>query len=328
MSAFVVVALLLTLIAAAAIALPLIRPARGSPPAVVAAVVTCLLLASAAALLYPTWSSWDWNKPAPSADSPSAMVGKLARRLERSPDDLDGWLLLGRSYAQIGQYPMAARAFQRADQLAGGKNAEALMGLAEALVLGERSGLDGRAGRLFEQALALDAKSNRALFYAAIAALERGERPLARERFQHLLENGDPPPEVRRLIEEQIRQLEAPVVEAGVVSIPLHVTLSPEVSAHVAPGATLFVLARVPGQRGPPLAARRLEAHFPQEVELRSSDAMIAGTGFEAGQELEIEARVANAGGAVAVSGDPFGTARVVAGGKERVGIEIGKLKP
>jgi hypothetical protein len=63
-------------------------------------------------------------------------------------------------------------------------------------------------------------------------------------------------------------------------------------------------------------------------VELSSTDAMVAGTGFKDGQELEIEARVGNGGSAISRSGDPFGTVRVKAGSKDRVSIEINQLKP
>jgi hypothetical protein len=112
------------------------------------------------------------------------------------------------------------------------------------------------------------------------------------------------------------------------VAVPLRITLSASVAAKAAAGAPLFVLARIPGQRGPPLAAKRLEAKFPQDVELLSSDAMISGTGFAVGQEIEIEARIANGGSAISRSGDPFGSVRVKAGGKQRTSIEISQLKP
>ncbi len=110
--------------------------------------------------------------------------------------------------------------------------------------------------------------------------------------------------------------------------MPLRITLDGKVAGKGEPGAPLFVLARIPGQRGPPLAAKRLDARFPQDVELLSTDAMIAGTGFTAGQEIEIEARIANGGSAISRSGDPFGTARLKAGAGSRVTIEINQLKP
>jgi len=351
MSAFLIVAGLLTLLAIGLVVVPLLRPRTGLPSRMTWAVAGAVLLAGGAAILYPTWSQWKWSTPVAAADSPAAMVGRLARRLEREPNDLEGWLMLGRSYSVIEQYPLSARAYQRADRLAGGTNVEAITGLAEALVLSDRSGLDGQAGRLFERALELDPTSTKALFYSAIAALERGERPLARTRFEKLLQ-GNPPPEVRRLIEEQVQMLSleqsAPPAGAASVaaatpaaaapsaapaaattaSVPLRITLAASVAEKAAAGAPLFVMARIPGQRGPPLAAKRLDARFPQELELSAADAVMGGSGFSAGQELEIEARVANGGSAIARNGDPYGTVRVRVGAGGRIAIEINQLKP
>lgn len=347
MSGFLLIAALLALLVIAPLVYPLLKRNGVGTSAAVTGVIVALGIAGGATLLYPVWSNWKWSVPEPAADSPAAMIGRLARRLEKQPDDLQGWLLLGRSYAVIEQFPLAARAYQRADNLAKGKNADALMGLGDALINGEQSDFSGRAGKLFEQALELDPSSVKALFYSAIAAMERSEFPLARARFSRLLE-GSPPPEVRRVIEEQIRGIDAQALLASrsgtpapaaaaaqpgaaavqAVTVPLRITLSAAVAARADAGAPLFVLARIPGQRGPPLAAKRLEARFPQDVDLLSSDAMLAGTGFAAGQEIEIEARIANGGSAISRSGDPFGTAVVRAGGKSRTVIEIAAVKP
>ena len=347
MTTFWILAATLGLVAAAFLVLPLVwRPARRGPAAPVAAVVVTLIVLGGSAVLYQSFSNWSW---APQADdgTPAGMVGRLARRLEKNPDDLNGWLLLGRSYAQLEQFPMAVRAYQRADRLASGRNAEALTGLAEALILAKESDLDGRAGRLFEQALVLDPSSTKVLFYSAIAAMERGEKPLALERFQRLLVN-NPPPEVRRLIEGAVAQLQgaatataaAPPARAAqaapapqpaasaVASVPLRITLDPKVAAQVQAGAALFVLARAPGQRGPPLAAKRLQASFPQDVALLASDAMLAGTGFAVGQQIEVVARVANGGGAIARSGDPVGSVRVTVGQGGTIALRIDSITP
>jgi cytochrome c-type biogenesis protein CcmH len=348
MTNFVLIALALTLAMVALVAYPLVFSNGTAPAAGKTALVFAVLCIGGAGVLYPVWSKWNWNAPVVAADSPAAMVGRLARKMEQEPENLQGWLMLGRSYAVIEQYPSSARAYQRANLLAKGKNPEALTGLAEALVLSERSDLGGRAGRLFEDALVLDPGSTKALFYSAIAALERGENPLARERFVKLL-SGDPPPEVRRIIEEQVRRMDAAQVAAvpgapqadaagaaaasapaaaSAVAVPLHITLDAKVAGKAQSGAPLFVLARIPGQRGPPLAAKRLDAKFPQEVDLLSSDAMIAGSGFSAGQEIEVEARIANGGSAISRSGDPFGSVKLKAGAGSRVTIEINQLKP
>jgi len=344
MSTFVMIAVLLALIAAAFIAVPLLRKSsQTGPVAGWAAIVATLVLLGGSAVLYQSFSNWSW---APKADdgTPANMVGRLARKLEKNPEDLDGWLLLGRSYTELEQFTMAARAYQRADRLAAGGNAVALTGLAEALIMAKESDLDGRAGRLFEQALLLDPNSTKVLFYSAIAAMERGENPVALERFQRLLAGG-PPPEVRTLIEGAIAKLDAsvksdaaatgkpqpqsaPTAAAAVAAVPLNITLEGSMAPKVQQGSTLFVLARTPGQRGPPLAAKRLEAKFPQEVTLQASDAMLAGTGFVVGQQIEIVARVSNSGGAIARSGDLFGSAQVTVGKGGTIALRIDQVTP
>jgi cytochrome c-type biogenesis protein CcmH len=342
MSGFLFIAALLILIVLAAVLVPLLR--RGETPAAwPAAFVTMLIVVAGAAVLYPTWSKWDWDRPEPAADSPQGMVGRLARRLEKTPDDLEGWLMLGNSYAVLGQmaqeqndaayaqaqFSLSARAYRRADTLAGGKNRDALIGQGEALVGMDRNALAGRGGQLFEKALELDPSYVKALLYSAFAAAERKEVELARSRFDRLLAS-NPPEGLRSIIEQQMQQLAAAEIAAAApaVTVPVRITLAVAVASKANAGAPLFLLARNPGQRGPPLAAKRLDARFPLEVELSSTDAMVAGTGFTEGQELEIEARVGNGGSAISRSGDPFGTVRVKAGSKSRVSIEINQLKP
>lgn len=361
MSGFIAIAVLLTLVALIALLYPLLRRREGSPEAWRSGGLAAIVIAGSAAALYPLWSNFKWNEPEPTLDSPAAMVGRLARRLEKQPDDLDGWLRLGRSYSVLGQFPLAARAYQRADTVAKGQSAEAAIGLAEALVESGRSDLAGRAGHLFEQALKIDGNSVKALFYSAIAAAERNELPLARERFTRLLE-GNPPPDVRRIIEEQIQALQnmevmaapahavagsspgvgatagaqaaATATSTATVTVPVRITLAPTLSGKAVPGARLFLSARVPaeqvpsGQRSPPLAAKVLEVKFPQDVDLLSTDAVMGGSGFAAGQEIEVEARIAIGGGAISRSGDPFGVVRVKAGAAGRTPIEISQLKP
>jgi cytochrome c-type biogenesis protein CcmH len=315
---------LLTLLILAAVLYPLLRRGGSTPAAWRTAGIVAVGIVAGGAALYPLWSNWDWQRPLPAADSPAGMVGRLARRLEKQPEDMEGWLMLGKSYAVLEQYSLSARAFQRADTLAGGKNRDALIGLGEALVAIDRNALGGRAGQLFEKALEVDPDYVKGILYGAFAAAERKDLPLAKARFQRLLE-GNPPDELRSIIQQQLASMDA---AASAVAVPVRVTMAASVSGKADAGAPLFVLARIPGQRGPPLAAKRLDAKFPQDIDLLSTDAMIAGTGFTAGQELEIEARVANGGSAISRSGDPFGTVRVKAGAKARVAIEINQLKP
>jgi len=223
MTTFILIAIVLTIAAVAVVAVPLLRrSSTASAPAIGAAFGAAGLLVFGGAALYATWSNWSW-KTAEAADTPQGMVSGLARRLEKNPADLDGWLMLGRSYTVLEQYPLAVRAYQRADRLAEGRNAEALFGMGEALVSQDIDELDGRGGRYIEQALQLDPRNGGALFYGAAAALRRGELPLARQRFVDMLAL-NPPANVRPILEQQIAAIDeklaqeqggAPTANAG-----------------------------------------------------------------------------------------------------------------
>src|SRR2546421_7875859 len=307
MITFVLLAAALTVAGVIAVAIPLLRRGTGSTtPAPWAALAATVLLVIGSAVLYVSWSNWPWRDVTP-GDSPQSMVARLARELERDPQNLEGWLMLGRSYIALQEYPLALRAFERADRLSDGKNADALTGEAEALALTDESELNGRAGRLIERALALAPDSGKALFFGGAVAARRGDLPLARARFLKLL-TMDPPADMRPLIEQQINSIDArlagaaPVAAAGVPPPPpaaspgaqgrVNVTLAPSLAAAVG-ASPLFVFVRDPAHPGPPLAVKRLESRFPQVVSLAASDAMIPGRAFTAGQSVQVVARIA-----------------------------------
>ena len=345
MITFVLLAAALTMASVLLVAIPLLRrSASGSPGAPWTALTAAGLLVVGSAVLYVTWSNWPWHTAAAAADSPESMVARLARRLEHDSGDLNGWLMLGRSYIVLQEYPLAVRAFGRAVSLSGGKNAEALTGQAEALALGDESELDGRAGRLIEQALALEPDSGKALFLGAAVAARRGDLPLARERFAKLL-SLNPAPEIRPIIEQQIsaidEKLAASPAKAAAVQqgrsaagardatpvVRVNVTLAPSLGS-VAGAAPLFVFVRDPAQGGPPLAVKRLESHFPQSVALTPADSMVPGRAFAAGQSVKVVARIARSGSPVGVSGDPFGEVTYQVGHDGLVSLVIDRLTP
>ena len=216
MTTFILIAIALTIVAVGVVVVPLVRKSQATPsPAIWAAFAATGVLVFGAGGLYLAWSNWDW-KQADAGDTltPQNMVSRLARRLEKNPDDLDGWLRLGHSYTVLEQYPLAIRAFQKANELGGGKNFDALLGLGESLVLSSDTEFTGRGSRYLEQALALQPKNGKALFYGAVAAVRRGELPLARERFTALL-TLDPPPQdnVRAIFEQQIQAIDAQLAQ-------------------------------------------------------------------------------------------------------------------
>jgi cytochrome c-type biogenesis protein CcmH len=332
MLAFVLIAGTLAAGAAVLLLMPLMRQRADARPAAGLAaggVLFALLLGGAG--LYAAFSNYTWVDAPAVADTPAAMAAKLAKRLMSAPDDLDGWLMLGRTYETLEQFPLAVRAYQRADRLANGQNAEAVMGVAESMLAQDFDQLRSGAGRLFERALALDPNNAKALFYSAFAAMSRGDQPVARERFSRML-TLNPPPQIRDIIEKQLRALGAPAGEIAPAEpgakVAVHVTLAPALAGKVPAGALLFVAARDPKAPGPPFAAKRLPAKFPVDVELFAADAMLESRRIAAGQQLEIVARVALGGTPTATSGDPFGQVSYHVGKDGRLNIVIDRLAP
>jgi cytochrome c-type biogenesis protein CcmH len=341
MLTFVLLAAALTVAGIVLIAIPLLRARPAGPaPARWSALAAAALLLAGSTALYLVWSNWPWSAPPP-ANSPERMVAQLARQLERDPRNLDGWLMLGRSYLVLQEYPLAYRAFERADTLSGGRSAEALTGEAQALALSDPTELDTRAARLIERALALAPDSPKALFFGAVVAVRRGDLPLARQRFQRVLAE-NPPDAARRFLEQQIVAIDRQLSEAAggsasdssagaagepAAAVRVRITLAPalKLSGDALP---LFVFVRDPAHPGPPLAARRLASEFPQTVELTPQDSMLAGHSFKNGDRVTVVARIARSGTPTGASGDPFGEAAYQVGKDGVVGLVIDRVIP
>jgi len=325
----------------------LLRPLWRDQGARVTAAVSTLLLAATAVALYVWSSQWTWPQEDTSADSPAAMVSRLAKRLESEPNDVQGWLMLGRSYTALGQLPLAQRAYQRADRLESGRNVEALIGLAEAMVMQANGSVDPRAARLFEQALTLEPNSEKALFYSAVAAQRRGDTPLA------MLQMG-PPENIRNILQEQVAQLRASVAAgaagaAGATGaaaaapatgaqsatstsetprVIVAVSIKPALAREIAPSSTLFVFVRAPGRPGPPLAVKRLPATLPVSVELTAADSMVPGLSFAPNDTVEVSAKISADGSATPKSGDLSGSVRYIVGRDFKKSIVIDGRTP
>jgi cytochrome c-type biogenesis protein CcmH len=365
MTPFILIAIVLLIAATGVVVVPLLKKSSIVPaPAVWAAFGAAGVLIFGGGALYVTWSNWNWQAPAADAVTPENMVSRLARRLEKNPNDLDGWMRLGRSYTVMEQYPLAVRAFQRANDLAGGKNADILLGLGEALLLHDENEMQGRGARYIEEALKLDPKNGTALFYGGAVAVRRGDLPLARQRFVDLLAL-NPPDNVRPIFEQQIAAIDAklaatgaspagkgpesqpgatqgsaspqeaaaptgaePAAASSVPPVKVRVTLSARLSGEALSSSPLFVIVRDPRRAGPPLAVKRLKARFPQAVELTTQDSMLPGHSFAKGQLVEVVARVSKTGSPTESPGDLFGLASHKVGEGGVVDIQVDHVSP
>ena len=113
-------------------------------------------------------------EPPAAAQAFSEPVERLAARLAANPDDLEGWLLLGRSYVVLQRYGEAADALRQAAALSGG-DADVLGMLGEAIVWANDGVVVPEAAGIFRQVLDARPQDPAALFHLALARAQAGE---------------------------------------------------------------------------------------------------------------------------------------------------------
>jgi len=336
MTTFVILAALMAALAAAVVTVPLWRERQSRLVGVIAGV----LVAAAAAGLYPLWSNWSWHSSGqsqPNGPDVAAMVTKLEAHMRDDPKDLRGWMMLGRSYVALQRLDDAILAYDHAHQLDAG-NADAALGLAEAMSLRAGGNITPEASLLFEQAVKLAPDNPKALLYGGFAAAERGDKATARARWQ-ALKDMHPPEQIEQLLDARIAELglpaggteagggaagapamaggAAPSAGAGGAASPrstadaavdVTINVAPTLKAKLTQETPLFVFAREPGAQGPPLAAKRLTtAAIGTQIHLSAADSMMPGRALAGGQRVTITARVSFSGQPLPAAGDLYG---------------------
>ncbi len=235
------------------------------------------------------------------------MVDGLARRLEQQPDDLRGWAMLGRSYSVMDRHAEAARAFERANALSDGRNAELLIAEAEARGMANNQRLAGRPMELIRAALALQPDHVRALWYALVGAAQQGDAAARDEYLGKLAAHPELPPEMAEILRNDFGVEPAATAAASGPVIPVQVDLAAGVADQVPDTATLFVYAKA--QQGPPmpLAVHRQPlggTQWPLRVRLDDSMSMLPGMTLSSFSAWTLVARISETGQAIPQSGD------------------------
>jgi cytochrome c-type biogenesis protein CcmH len=337
LKAFAGFALLMILSAVGTVAWPMLRQRRGVLRKWAPVALAGILIPAIALSLYATLSNWTWGQAASPATASAAiekMVGSLEARLQGNPMDVSGWLMLGRSRFQLGQYSESAAAFQKAYSLTQGKNVDAVLGLGEALAFAEEGMLLGQASVLFDQGYALAPSHPKALWYTGVVAYQAGRLDVARERWSALIAL-NPPEQVRRLLENKIIEIEAALLRAQASDpatpaplVKVRVSVAPGLGPRAGGNSPLFVLVRKE-EGGPPLAVtRRAASELPALIELSDQDVMIAGRNLSGAGKVTVVARIARSGEPVARSGDLEGSVSYDVGSQEAVDLIIDSVVP
>ncbi|WP_345783996.1 tetratricopeptide repeat protein [Stenotrophomonas tuberculopleuritidis] len=250
-------------------------------------------------------------QPAPSVATLRDGVQALQQALERDPQRADGWALLGRSQAELGNVTAAADAFKRAAALAPddpGVLVEAAQARAQA---DPAKQFDDTALGWLQRARTLAPDAERASWLLGIALRQRGRNAEAAAVWSGLLPRLEPG--AAQALQAQIaiardaagQAADAPAATTpALLQVRVQLPASPAASTWPA-GTQVFVLARAVGGPPMPVAARRLPlAGFPATVGLGDGDSPMPTAPLSAHREVEVLARISRSGSANRSEGD------------------------
>ena len=292
------------------------------------------------------------------------LVQRLADKLAEDPSNLEGWVMLARTYFATDQPAKALEAMERAYALAP-KEPNVVIAYAEAVAANQSNKLDGRPADLIRSALELDPTNPSARWLSGMLAYQEERFTDAADTWQSILDEMDPADsesaQIRQMVEEargraaggspenQIAEAAPSAVADGqavapppvtepsaatpaavAASVQVSVQIDPELAAQAAPTDTLFVFARAATGPPMPLAVQRFSvADLPVSVTLDDSMAMTPAMRLSSFPQVVVGARVSKSGQAMPQPGDLEGlTGPVESAAAAPVSVTINQVRP
>jgi cytochrome c-type biogenesis protein CcmH len=284
-----------------------------------------------------------------------AMVDQLAARLEKNPNDAQGWVMLARSYTVLGRFEQALPAYAKAVELVP-SNAQILSDYADTVAATKGTANNPQSIALIDRALAIDPKHPKALALAGTVAFERADYVKAIADWQKIVDQLPPGNEFAERIQASIADARERATAAGValppaasVSAPVVarapdgtttaakraanagavsgvVTLDPALAAQASPDDAVFVFARPSDGRMPLAVLRKTVRDLPLTFTLDDSMAMSPAAKLSTATQVTVGARVSKSGTAMPQPGDLAGETTGVAPGTTGVAVRIGTV--
>jgi len=278
-----------------------------------------------------------------------SMVMRLAQRMESSPDDGGGWVMLARTYSAIGRWGDAAAAYAKAVALFP-QDAQLLADYADTLAMVQGRRLQGKPEALVQRALKADGNNLKALALAGTVDFEKGDYAKAIGYWQRMLPLLPADSEMGNSVRASIQDAQsklgrapkslaavAPDRQGGATksstattaaakpsSLTGTIKLAPALAARAGPEDAVFVLARPAQGSRTPLAAVRVKVKdLPLNFSFDDSMAMNPSAKLSDFAEVVVAARVSKSGNVVPQRGDLEGVSKPVRPGAAGVVIEI-----
>ncbi len=289
-------------------------------------------------------------RPAQGARMPLASIGTYLKlgdlrplaaggaAVQAVPGTAEGWLVQGRSYVALGRFRDAATAWRRAAELRP-DDATVLADFADVLAMAQGRRLAGEPARLVQRALDADPRHLKALALAGSVAYESRDYAAARGYWERALAVVPADSEVARSMRANIAQATrldaamagvAPTAStAAATALSIEVRLAPALQARVAPGDTLFVVARpAQGTRMPLAALRQPAGAWPVTVSLGDAQSLQPARPLSGEREVVVVARLSRSGQAAPQPGDLLGESAPVSPSASGLQVLIDRVQP
>lgn len=297
---------------------PLLRSGGTARIAAATGVVALPLLVAALYQQVGTPEALDFKAPDPSlaGQDLESLTESLRQRLREDPEEIEGWVLLGRSYKSLRKYPQALEAMQTANRLVPDQPFIEVELVEAQLFASGNPRITSDMKAMLEKAVAAEPALQKGLWLLGIEAVQAGEDQKAIDLWEQLLAQLPPGGEVATSVEAQIAETRQRMVSTDVAAtappwpgLDITVDFDPTFAAsppEFPPGAVLFIIARAEGvDSGPPLGVRRVEKPiFPIEIKLGDQDSMLPQQPISSHAALKVQARVSLQGLPLPAEGD------------------------
>ena len=294
------------------------------------------------------------------------IVENLASKLQADPNNLEGWVLLGRTHRSMGNLDAALSAFDRALKL--NADDELILARAEVLAAKNQGRFDGEPWRVIREVLQRDPQNYAALLLAGSASYADNRYADALEFWQRArLRLSADHPDVPNLIEAmstvqaKLKNPASPSATpaaqgapsapasgsaaagtapaaavpsaaggaASALNVSGQVRLSAALKSQTSPTDVVFVYA-VPanGERMPLALLKTTVAQLPLKFTLDDSSAMLPDRKLSGASQVFVKARISKSGNAIPQPGDWEGSLGPVKVGSTGLDLEIKTQRP
>lgn len=233
------------------------------------------------------------------------MLARMEQRLESTPDDADGWLMLANSYTSLERYPQALIAVENLYRLKG-DDASVMLRYADILSMVNNGKFEGKPTDLINAAIKLEPTNNSGLWLAGLAAIQRGEIQTAIDYWETLVILFEEDSESRQQIQHYINLAHEQLVETDspnnseLVSdakIQVNVKLSEALLNQTNGDDTIFIYATaVDGPPIPLAILRKRVSDLPVQVTLDDSMSMLPANRLSNHKQVKLIARISMSG--------------------------------